>query len=148
MSVHAVADGAVLHSVFQKLEAAVTSEGLSLKSTAPGEAGSLGLGAHLVGREGASVALAATGAVTVTGHTVRFARPGLVEEYSTSVEGIRQDFVVEARPAGEGPLEIGLALSGASAEVAEASATLRLDASNRVLTVREVARDGRDGQVP
>jgi hypothetical protein len=40
----------------------------------------------------------------VTGQTVRFTRAGLVEEYSVSMDGVRQDFVVPQKPAGDGQL--------------------------------------------
>ena len=42
--------------------------------------------------------LASTGTVSVTGQRVRFSRPGLVEEYSVSMDGVRQDFVVTEKP--------------------------------------------------
>src|SRR5712664_2763291 len=39
-----------------------------------------------------------TGTVALDGQTARFTRPGLVEEYSVSMDGVRQDFVVLERP--------------------------------------------------
>ena len=42
--------------------------------------------------------LARTGKVTVTDQTVRYERPGLVEEYTVSIDGVRQDFVVLEKP--------------------------------------------------
>ncbi|HOR72054.1 MAG: hypothetical protein KA191_13590 [Verrucomicrobia bacterium] len=46
----------------------------------------------------ASRSLARTGKVTVADQTVRYARPGLVEEYTVSMDGVRQDFVVLEKP--------------------------------------------------
>jgi len=43
-----------------------------------------------------------TGTVSVADKLVRFIRPGVVEEYSVSMDGVRQDFVVMEKPAGEG----------------------------------------------
>src|ERR1035441_608236 len=57
--------------------------------------------------------LARTGTVEVAGNLVRFLRPGLVEEYSASMDGVRQDFVVLERPAGAGELAGQLAGRGA-----------------------------------
>ena len=37
------------------------------------------------------------GTVSVADKLVRFTRPGLTEEYSVSVDGVRQDFI-ESRP--------------------------------------------------
>src|SRR6266853_4864151 len=45
-----------------------------------------------------SHALADAGTVSLDGQTARFTRPGLVEEYSVSMDGVRQDFIVEQRP--------------------------------------------------
>jgi hypothetical protein len=46
-----------------------------------------------------AAALSAAGHVETAGSLVRFIRPGLVEEYSTGMDGIRQDFLVLDRPA-------------------------------------------------
>jgi hypothetical protein len=83
---------------------------------------------------------------------VRFTRPGLTEEYSVSVDGVRQDFVIESPPLNPQPLgspkrsdggstlnqspgdlRVELALSGARAEAAAGGARLRLDGSGRAL---------------
>ena len=42
--------------------------------------------------------LASTGTIQVADKLVRFIRPGLTEEYSVSVGGVRQDFVVTTPP--------------------------------------------------
>src|SRR5712691_2131312 len=44
-------------------------------------------------------AIAKTGTVALDGQTARFTRPGLVEEYRVSMDGVRQDFVVLTRAA-------------------------------------------------
>ena len=36
-----------------------------------------------------------TGKVAIDGQTVRLSRPGLTEEYSVSMDGVRQDFIIE-----------------------------------------------------
>jgi hypothetical protein len=83
-------------------------------------------------RQGAQT-LARTGTVSAEDKLVRFTRPGLTEEYSVSVDGVRQDFVIAAPPAGAGDLRVELALSGARAEAAAGAARLRLDGSGRAL---------------
>jgi hypothetical protein len=40
---------------------------------------------------------------------VQFTRPGVTEEYSVSLNGVRQDFVIAERPAGAGDLRVELA---------------------------------------
>ena len=73
---------------------------------------------------------------------VRFTRPGLIEEYSVSVDGVRQDFIVESPPLNPQPstlnrlagdLRVELALSWARAEAAAGGARLRLEGSGRTL---------------
>src|SRR5207249_3872870 len=75
--------------------------------------------------------LSRTGTVAIDAQTVRFTRPGLVEEYSVSMDGVRQDFVVAERPAGVGELAVRLAVSGARVEPVVGGAALVLDGSGR-----------------
>ena len=145
LSVAVTPQGAVrLHCAFQKLEGEVTPEGLWLSSTVPGGAIAGGAAtvpgsrfrvvADAVGREGGTVtALPRSGTASGDTSRPRFARPGVVEEYSVSVDGVRQDFVVSQPPAGPGDLCVELALSGARAETAAGGAQLVLDGSGRKL---------------
>ena len=127
------ADGVRLHTGFQKLAGTVTREGLSLASTEAG-GGTLKLTATAIGRGATKlVSLPAMGRVAVAGQSVTFTRPGLVEEYSVSVDGVRQDFIVEDRLAGVEDLSVDLALSGAMAEAAADGAKLILAGSGRAL---------------
>ena len=70
---------------------------------------------------------------------MRFTRPGLTEEYSVSVDGVRQDFIIESPPLNSQPstlnqsMRLELALSGARAEATASGARLRLDGSGRAL---------------
>ncbi len=150
LGVTATPDGARLRCSFQKLDGHVTPEGPWLESTKPGHAGRLRLSASALGRAGLftlnpqlSTALATTGTVSVQDKLVRFERPGLTEEYSVSVDGVRQDFVIESPPLNSQPsflnhsagdLRVELALSGARAEAAAGGTRLRLDGSGRALT--------------
>ncbi len=148
LSVAVTPSGAVrLRCAFQKLEGEVTCEGLWLESTVPGAAAvpasRFRVVADAVGREGGTVtALPRSGTASGAASCARFARPGLVEEYSVSVDGVRQDFVVAQPPAGPGDLCVELALSGARAEavaggavgrVPSRGAQLVLDGSGRKL---------------
>ncbi len=78
-------------------------------------------------------ALARAGTVEVADKLVRFIRPGVTEEYSVSVDGVRQDFVITERPIGDGDLRVELALSGARAEAMAYGAKLELEGSSRTL---------------
>lgn len=139
LSVVATKRGVRLRCAFQRTDGEATAEGLWLVSTLanhPGkrfrvvatavgrslEGGRVSSRAlTLSGRDGnsglaATLALAGRGTVTVAGQIVRFTREGLVEEYSVSMDGVRQDFVVTEKPAGEGQLKVQLAVSGARVE--------------------------------
>src|SRR6266567_4712670 len=74
---------------------------------------------------------ATKGTVSTDGQTARFIRPGLVEEYSVGMDGVRQDFIIEQRPVGAGPLRVELAVSGAKVERLEDGAQLVLKNSGR-----------------
>ena len=118
LAVAVTPSGAVrLRCTFQKLEGEVTAEGLWLESTVPGAARASGAAAvparrfrvvaDAVGREGGTVtALPRSGTASGDASRARFTRPGLLEEYSVSVDGVRQDFVVSQPPAGAGELRV------------------------------------------
>jgi hypothetical protein len=152
LTVTALPNGARLHCVFQKLEAEVRSEGLWLFSTASEPANDrFRVVASAVGRSPSTettnvqhptpdTQLAATGTVEFDGSTVQFTRPGFVEEYSVSVDGVRQDFIVEQPPLNSGPsplnprdgeLVVRLAVDGARVEAMTQGARLVLESSGR-----------------
>jgi hypothetical protein len=153
LSVAATPEGARLRCVFQKLAGQATREGLWLTSTtddakgerfrvvavgagrvtpcAPSEIrdGSGNDGAHGVTRPAPQLPRA--GEVVVADQMVRFIRSGLTEEYSVSMDGVRQDFVVLERPEGAGQLRVKLDVTGARAEQRAGGARLVLDGSGR-----------------
>jgi hypothetical protein len=91
--------------------------------------------------------LAPVGTVSIADQLVRCTRPGLTEEYSVSVDGVRQDFIVEQRPTGQGELRVELDLTGAKAEPLANGARLVLDGSGRKLAyarLRAVDAKGKD----
>jgi hypothetical protein len=93
--------GAELHTGFQKLSGTVTALGLQLTSTDTA-GGSLRLTASALGRVGDRMQpLTTTGIVSTTETLVTFTRPDLTEEYSVSVDGVRQDFIIAEAPLGQ-----------------------------------------------
>jgi hypothetical protein len=136
-------DGARLKAVMQDLEGEATREGLWLTSTADEDAGKanrfrvrameIGRGREALGEEGV-VQLAETGEVRGRVDFASFLRPGLTEEYSVSMDGVRQDFVVLRRPAGrDETLSVTLEVTGARAEAASYGARLTVNATGREL---------------
>ena len=145
LSVAATAAGARLHCVFQRLDGEATGQGLWLVSTVTNPPGDrFRVVATAVGGQ----ALSSKGTVTVAGETVRFARAGLVEEYSVSMDGVRQDFVVPEKPAG-GQLKVQLAVSGAWVEPMADGAQLVLEQSGRKIAYSRVhATDSTGEELP
>ncbi len=132
LSVVPTPEGARLRCVFQKLEGLATPEGLWLVSTVAPQAGEkFRVLARAIGREGALTSLPPQGNVSVNHKLARCERPELTEEYSVSVDGIRQDFVVTQRPAGVGTLRVELDVTGARAEALANGARLVLEGSGR-----------------
>lgn len=121
---------------YQKLAGEVTRQGLLLTDLADSqkEKAWVRVAASHLGRAGlAGVELVGEGVVEKQSKGVRWVRPGLIEEFSTSVDGVRQDFVVSERPPGAGHLRLEIGLQGAVAETAAQGVVLRLAGSQRTL---------------
>ncbi|MGH7967495.1 MAG: hypothetical protein ACREIC_02085, partial [Limisphaerales bacterium] len=145
LSITPGADGASLRCMFQRMEGRVSSQGLWLTSTAePSNRVPFRVVAQSVGRgHGAPMPLAGVGEVQADTQTARFHRAGLDEEYTVSVDGVRQDFVVTSRPlaaealagrpAENEALRVELKVIGARAEASLDGARLILSGSGRTL---------------
>jgi hypothetical protein len=98
LGVTAAADGARLRCGFQKLEGHATAQGLWLESTKPGAAGTRPRTASAIYRAGPSTLNPSSlqAPFPLEDKVVRFTRPRLTEEYSVSVDGLRQDFINES----------------------------------------------------
>ena len=154
LSVSATPEGARLRCMFQRLEGEATREGLWLTSTVTNAVADRFrvvaadvrrltstrilqletrnvLQSLLTSAATDQGVLPRAGTVEVAGNVVRFARPGLVEEYRVSLDGVRQDFVIAEKPDGPGELRIELAVSGARVEPAAFGAQLVLENSGR-----------------
>ena len=164
--------GARLRCAFQRLEGEVTPEGLWLSSTVSnGLSERFRVVAAAVGRQSEAVErgaserrsaessvhasrcdarrLEVTGTVQVADKLVRFIRPGLVEEYRVSVDGVRQDFVVLERPKGAGELAVRLAVSGATVKPTASGVQLVLQESGRKIAYSRLrVTDARGKELP
>jgi hypothetical protein len=126
--------GALIRSAFQKLEGLATSEGLWITSTeGKAQADRFRVHATKISRNGSDLCLEGTGVATVCGDVVKWTRPMLVEEYRTSVDGIRQDFMVQKKPEGSGLLEVHLNVVGATVDNAKEGVSLKLTSGGRQL---------------
>lgn len=133
--IHTTADGVRLPCGYQQLAGCATPRGLWIESTRSGATNKLQVVATALGRGLAPLtALAADGKVSLGSNLVQFSRPGLTEEYSVSVAGVRQDFVVVGRLPGTGELRLELSLTGARVEAVAPGATLTFAGSGRSLS--------------
>lgn len=127
-------DGARLRCDFQRLEGGATTEGLWLTSTVVDQPDSrFRVVARAVGRR-VVAPLSIAGAVAVEGEVVKFIRPGVTEEYSISIDGVRQDFMVVERPPGDGRLRVELEVNGATVTPCRDGVRLTLADSSRHLS--------------
>ena len=155
--------GARLHCVFQRLDGEATPQGLWSTSTVTNRIRDrFRVTAMEIGRKPANgvfdsqgpecnLELSADGAVSVKGQTVRFSRPGLTEEYTVSMDGVRQDFIVEQAPPGlpMGELVVKLAVTGAKVEAARYGAMLALENSGRKIAYGRLrVTDARGKELP
>ncbi len=133
LAVSPTAFGARLRCRLQRLEGEATTAGLWLNSTGPNAVNDrCRVVATAVGRAATTPeVLPPTGTISVAGRTVQFIRPGLVEEYSVSSEGVRQDFLIGQKPAGSGELRVTLAVDGAEVKPRPGGAQLLMDHSGR-----------------
>jgi len=147
LAVTASPDGARLRCAFQRLNADATTEGLWLASTADGAKGKpFRVMAQALGRASTET-LPLSGKVETAGQLIRFMRPGLTEEYSVGIDGLQQDFVIEQRPPGSGPVRLELEVDGAKAGAIAGGAQLVLDDGGRQMVydrLKAVDAQGRE----
>ena len=107
--------------------------------------------------------LSGTGTVEVADKLVRFIRPSLVEEYTVSMDGVRQDFVLFDKPSGasipasrlsnlaapmEGPVRIELAVTGTKVESSASSVRLLTQSGRTIAYNRLRVTDTRGKELP
>lgn len=140
-----------LAAPFQALSGSVDDSGLTVTSLAKDEAQthfSLTPTEFLRG-DASSVTIAQTGQVSVMDRYVTLDRGVVAEEFSTSREGIRQDFLVPLRPTGEGELRLRMGLEGASAQMGTDGVRLTMDGSGRELVYNKLfVTDAKERMLP
>jgi len=140
---------ASLRCVFQKLEGRTTAHGLWLTSTAEaGQTEKFRVMATAMGRKGLPLtSLGEEGRIIAAGDKASFLRPGVVEEYSVSMDGVRQDFLVLQRPAGGGALCLQLSLDGAAAQNSSTGVEITLPVSLRKIAYSSLKVTDAEGKV-
>ena len=134
-AIRATSDGATLNSALQDMKGSVNPFGLTVTSLAKeGRGGSFSLWtASLLRKDGTRTPMDANGTVSVKETFATLDRGSITEEFRTSGDGLRQDFIVLSKPKGTGKLVIRSTLSGATAKLSGDSIELSLKNSHRQL---------------
>jgi hypothetical protein len=134
LSVTELWNGYRLECRMQDLLAEVTMSGTTIRSTSEREGqGAFIIRAERVGRERLMKEIpTAVDWINADDGVVRCRHGNVVEEYTTSGDGIRQDFVITSRPGGKGRLVLELAVEGADPVLVADAIKVRL-ASGREL---------------
>lgn len=130
MGITSTDEGAVLRCGVHQLEGRLSSGGLKLVSTQEVGKDEFRVLATSLGRSAMKL-LPVTGSVTASDRLAQFVRADVIEEYSVSMEGIRQDFVIGRCPTGGGRVRVALTVEGALAEATKDGAKLVLAGSGR-----------------
>ena len=120
----------------QAMFAEVTAKGVAIHSTSKGKGrGLLSLSTLLLGREQTMTALPIQAEkIAHENGVVRTIRGDVAEEFTTTGDGIRQDFVINHAPKGSGNLVVEVGVKGAAVTQKGDGILLRLAQSGRKLT--------------
>lgn len=144
----AVADGVALRCDLQKLSGLLGEDGLWIASSRAGGEARFRIKAAGIGRgQSDALCLPDDGEVSPGDGKARFVRPDLVEECSVNAEGIRQDFIVTARPPGDGTMRLELEVSGAVVEAAAEGVSLIVRGTGRRIAYRKLHVTDATGRV-
>jgi hypothetical protein len=139
----------LLTNQMQTVAAHITAQGTYIDSTGSSE-GKGGFGLHLTqwGREGSlqpanSSQLYREGDVVFHTHV-----DGIVEKFSNSSGGIQQDFIVPAKPEGQGSLHIQLEVSDATVTAKDNGAIIHLNSGRQLTYDRLAVTDSTNHSVP
>jgi hypothetical protein len=141
--IEAVADGARIFCQMQDLEGLLSKNGLVIRSVDDGEPGASAVCTVGVGRTSGTVPVG-SGVVAIDDATARLIRPGLIEEVTTSSDGVRQDWVIAAPPSGHGDVVLELRFdSAAITAVSDDHVALTLAGGRQVVWHRLAVSDAR-----
>ena len=125
---------AVVPCPLQGVEGVVDSSGLVIRSVSPTEGeGASSLRVRSFGRTAGPTTVPGPGTVSATSSLAKLTRPRMVEEFSTSEDGVRQDFVVRQSPPGSGTLVLDVGVDGATAAGDGRGVSLTLESGRRLV---------------
>ncbi|MDP4290487.1 MAG: hypothetical protein Q8908_05350 [Bacteroidota bacterium] len=119
----------------QDLQAEITMSGTRIQSTSESEGqGVFSIRAAGIGRESFKKELpVAAEWVNSTDGVISAKHGGVVEEYKTSGDGIRQDFVIIGKPGGKGKLVLEISVEGANLTLTKYGIQVRMISSRELV---------------
>jgi hypothetical protein len=111
------AEGLRLTCPLQRLEAYISPTGAIIRSVSETEGrGDFSITPVILGRTNKTSNVPAVGTVaTQDNRSIMLDRELMAEQFSSSSDGIRQDFIIARRPAGKGAMSLSLLIKGAQA---------------------------------
>ncbi len=133
LGIKAVDNGAEIICKLQAIEALVTQSGISIKSISKSEgSGTFNMKVAGLGRVKDKLSpLSSDATVKVSNNCAQIVHPEIVEEFTVSGDGIRQDFIVTKKPEGNDELVLAIGLGSATAELSGSALKIRLTETGR-----------------
>jgi len=127
------AEGLKLCAPMQKLEAYVAPKGATIRSVSESEGkGDFSISPVTLGRGLRTSAVPAIGTVSSQDeHSVLLDREIVIEQFSASSDGIRQDFIITKKPSGKGALSLLLNVKGAKATSERSGVAIAIPAGRK-----------------
>jgi len=127
------AEGLKLSAPMQKLEAYIAPKGAIIRSVSQTEGeGDFSINPITVGRSSRMANVPTIGTVSSQDeHSVLLDREIVMEQFSASSDGIRQDFIIAKKPAEKGDLTLSLFIKGAKAQAAGSGIVITIPAGRK-----------------
>jgi hypothetical protein len=141
--------GADIQCRLQGLQGTLDGYGLRLESTIPADfQAPVTVIPRGISRQGRHITDLSRGTVVVSEGVAQVQRQQMTEEISVSIAGIRQDFIIHQRPAGEGDLSVQLSLDGGVASLAQDGVIITMDAGRALRWDRLAVYDADGTKLP
>lgn len=117
----------------QTVEAVAAPDGITVTSANMDRPVSFAIHAAWLGRVAGTREPVEPGQVVIDRNVARIVHANLREEFTTSIEGVRQDFIIPAAPGGEGELALELAISGAQLYTVDGNIAMSLPGGRELI---------------
>lgn len=149
LSIEETQEGIILKSDLQKLKGTLTKNGMTIESTSENEKGAFSIKSKQLYRNNNQTSnLNNQGEISLdkTNNLAILNKNNLQEQYSTSGDGIKQDFLITNKPEGEGKLILSLDVQGATVKSNDQGIELTLNESQRKLVYNKLKVTDKNNQ--